>query len=188
VLVKGYSDLIKTILIRANQQGIRLHVYITETRPQCDGYLMYNELTKHKINCTLIVDSAIGFVLEEMDYVISGAEVVTENGGIINRLGTYTTALCAKALQKPFYVFAENFKFSRIFPLSHKDLPDEITKNSKFDFCPGSWNLRMPPEEVNLVCPICDFTPGQLISFIITDARIFKPSAVSDELLQLFNL
>jgi translation initiation factor eIF-2B subunit alpha len=187
-LVKGYSDLLKTILIRAHQQGIRLQVYITETRPQCDGYLMYSELIKHKINCSLVVDSSIGFILEEIDYVISGAEVVTENGGIINRLGTYSTALCAKALQKPFYVFAENFKFTRIFPLSQKDLPAEIVKNSNFELCNSNWNLRLKVEEMNVVCPICDFTPGHLISFIITDARIFKPSAVSDELLQLFHL
>jgi translation initiation factor eIF-2B subunit alpha len=51
--------------------------------------------------------------------VLVGAEAVAENGGIINRAGTYTTALCAKALRKPFYVFAESFKFAReLFPLA----------------------------------------------------------------------
>lgn len=96
---------------------------------------MYDELSKLKINCTLIVDAAIGYVLDIVDYVISGAEVVTENGGVINRLGTYSIALCAKALEKPFYVFAENYKFSRIFPLSQKDLPLDVIKNSKFISC-----------------------------------------------------
>ena len=49
---------------------------------------------------------------------IVGAEAVVENGGIINRIGTYTVALCAKQLKKPFYVFSESHKFSRMYPLS----------------------------------------------------------------------
>ncbi len=43
---------------------------------------------------------------------------MVQNGGIINRTGTYTLALCAHTLKKPFYVVAESFKFARIYPLS----------------------------------------------------------------------
>ena len=34
--------------------------------------------------------------MENIDMVLTGAEAVVENGGIINRVGTYTTAICAK--------------------------------------------------------------------------------------------
>ena len=33
----------------------------------------------------------------------------------------------------------------------------------------------------------CDLTPSNLISFIVTDSKIFRPSAISDELIKLFN-
>ena len=69
------------------------------------------------MKCNLLVDSAMGFIIEEVDYILTGAELVTESGGIINRIGTYSMALCANTLEKPFYVLAENYKFSRIFPL-----------------------------------------------------------------------
>ena len=52
----------------------------------------------------LILDSGIALALEDADFVLDGAEAVVENGGIINKLGTYTTSLCAKSLNKPFYV------------------------------------------------------------------------------------
>lgn len=65
----------------------------------------------------MLIDSAMGFIMEEIDYILSGAELVTENGGIINKIGTYTMALCASCLEKPIYVLSENYKFSRIFPL-----------------------------------------------------------------------
>ncbi len=52
--------------------------------------------------------------------VVVGAEAVVENGGIVNKLGTYQIAVCAKACNKPFYVAAESYKFCRIYPLNQK--------------------------------------------------------------------
>lgn len=60
-----------------------------------------------------------------VDMVLVGAEAVVENGGIINKLGTYQIALVAKALNKPMYVAAESYKFARLYPLSQRDLPKE---------------------------------------------------------------
>lgn len=55
-----------------------------------------------------------------MDLVLLGAEAVVENGGVINKLGSYQIAVCAKALNKPFYIAAESYKFARLYPLSQK--------------------------------------------------------------------
>jgi translation initiation factor eIF-2B subunit alpha len=52
--------------------------------------------------------------------VLLGAEGVVENGGVINKLGTYQIALVAKALNKPFYVAAESYKFARLYPLNQQ--------------------------------------------------------------------
>jgi translation initiation factor eIF-2B subunit alpha len=52
--------------------------------------------------------------------VLLGAEGVVENGGVINKLGTYQIALCAKALGKPFYIAAESYKFARLYPLNQQ--------------------------------------------------------------------
>lgn len=42
------------------------------------------------------------------------------------QIGTYTMAICAKEIKKPFYVLTESFKFARIYPLNQVDLPDEF--------------------------------------------------------------
>jgi translation initiation factor eIF-2B subunit alpha len=55
--------------------------------------------------------------MKYVDCVFVGSEAVLENGGIVNRIGTYTIALCAKAYNKPFYVCAESFKFLKRFIL-----------------------------------------------------------------------
>ena len=56
--------------------------------------------------------------------VLVGAEAVVENGGIINKLGSYQIAIAAKALNRPLYVAAESYKFARLYPLSQRDLPE----------------------------------------------------------------
>lgn len=52
--------------------------------------------------------------------MLVGAEGVVENGGVINKLGTYQIAMCAKSLNKPFYVAAESYKFARLYPLNQQ--------------------------------------------------------------------
>lgn len=126
VLIFGSSNVILHVLNEAYKRKIDLEVYIPECKGTNEGIDFYKKLSKIGFTCKLIYDSTIGYCLEECDMVLVGAEAVVENGGIINRAGTYTTALCCKILKKPFYVLAESFKFARLFPLSQKDLTDNI--------------------------------------------------------------
>lgn len=86
---------------------------------------MINDLEKIGIECTLILNSSIGYIMETIDLVMVGAEGVVESGGIINRVGTFTMAICAREMKKPFYVLTESFKFSRLYPLNQRDLPND---------------------------------------------------------------
>lgn len=87
---------------------------------------MAKELRKLGINCTVILDSSVGVIVERIDFVLLGAEGVVESGGIINKIGTSTIGLCAKMFNKPVYVGVESFKFVRFYPLNNRDIPDEF--------------------------------------------------------------
>lgn len=87
---------------------------------------MAKELGNLGINCTVILDAAVGMILEKIDFVLLGAEGVVESGGIINKIGTTTIGLCAKMFNKPVYVAVESFKFVRFYPLNNRDVPDEF--------------------------------------------------------------
>lgn len=65
-------------------KSIRFSVIIPENRPSCEGYEMCNRLAKNNISTKLIVDSALAIYIDEADFILSGAEAVVENGGIIN--------------------------------------------------------------------------------------------------------
>ena len=47
------------------------------------------ELRSCGIPCTVILDSAVGYVMGEVHCVMLGAEGVAESGGIINKVGIF---------------------------------------------------------------------------------------------------
>lgn len=179
--------MLKFVLESHAARGVPLTLYILESRPNCDGYKMFADLKKLGLDCKLVVDGAVGVVLEKVDYVITGAKIVTENGGIINSLGTYTLAICAETFKKPVYVFAENYKFMRTFVITQKDIRKDGSEIETFKQCRGLGHPDLILESDDVFSPPNDFVPSHLISYIVSDSRIFKSTAVSDEFLQTFD-
>lgn len=161
-------------MILASKSNKRFHVYVTDSTLDNNGQLMCTELKNAGIECTLILDSAIGYIMESIDIVMVGAEGVVESGGIINRIGSFTMALCAREMKKPFYVLAESFKFSRLYPLNQRDLPNDY-KYQKTQLI-----------DITKAHPLVDYTPPAYITLLFTDLGILTPSAVSDELIKLY--
>lgn len=141
------------------------------------------KLAETGIPTTVILDSAVGFYMEQTDMVIVGAEGVVENGGIVNSVGTYSAAVIAQALKKPFYVAAESYKFARLYPLTQRDVPQTQME------LPVSGSLAKNDDalkNISLKNPFFDYTPPGYISLMFTDLGVLTPSAVSDELIKLY--
>lgn len=175
VLTHARSRVVLETLKLAAKSNKRFHVYVTQSLPDNTGKQMCDELTEAKIECTLILDSAIGYIMESIDIVLVGAEGVVESGGIINRVGTYTMALCAREMKKPFYVLAESLKFSRFYPLNQRDLPNDY-----------KYPKHCQQKDLSRVHPLVDYTSPAYITLLFTDIGILTPSAVSDELIKLY--
>ncbi|NWW87721.1 EI2BA factor, partial [Rhynochetos jubatus] len=183
ILTHAYSRVVLRVLEAAVESKKRFRVYVTESQPDQAGRVlvdlqkMAKALRKLNIPVTVILDAAVGYIMEKVDLVLVGAEGVVESGGIINKIGTNQIAVCAKAQNKPFYVVAESFKFVRLFPLNQQDVPDKF--KYKADTLKTSQNLT---EEH----PWIDYTSPSLITLLFTDLGVLTPSAVSDELIKLY--
>ncbi|XP_069475789.1 translation initiation factor eIF2B subunit alpha isoform X3 [Ambystoma mexicanum] len=177
ILTHAYSRVVLRVLKEAATAKKRFSVYVTESQPDCAGKKMAEALQKLNVPVIVILDAAVGYIMEKVDLVIVGAEGVVENGGIINKIGTNQMAVCAKAQNKPFYVVAESFKFVRLFPLNQQDVPDKF--KYKADTLKTVQNLT---EEH----PWIDYTSPSLITLLFTDLGVLTPSAVSDELIKLY--
>mmetsp|Transcript_10859 Transcript_10859/g.11939 ORF Transcript_10859/g.11939 Transcript_10859/m.11939 type:complete len:300 (-) Transcript_10859:23-922(-) len=183
VLTVGYSRVvIETLLSALENNRNQFNVIVTESRPTASGYKTLKRLTDHGIPVTVITDAEVAYTMEQVDVVLVGAESVVESGGIINIMGTYQVAIVAKAFRKPMYVAAESFKFTRLYPLNQKEIPNRFTSPT----VPEEVATALK-KECNWKHAQLDYTPPAYITLLITDFGVLTPSAVSDELIKLYN-
>ncbi|XP_044757018.1 translation initiation factor eIF-2B subunit alpha [Coccinella septempunctata] len=175
ILTHSRSRVVLQAFKDAAKREIEFEVFVTISEPDRAGLKMCKELEDDGIPCTAILDSAVAYVMEQVDFVMVGAECVAESGGIVNKVGTFPMAICAKELKKRFYVLVESFKFSRIFPLNNRDIPKE-------------YKYINPDNVIDLkrTHPLVDYTPPTYITLLFTDLGILTTSGVSDELIRLY--
>ena len=163
VLVHGNSRVVAALVLKAALSKT-FNVILTEGRPMHDlTSTLQQQFADAGIPTKIVPDSAVAAVMEQVDLCLVGAEGVMENGGIINKLGTFQLSIVAKALNKPFYVAVESYKFARMYPLSQRDVAELCNSNDSVDF-----------------------TPAEFITLLFTDLGVLTPAAVSDELIRLY--
>jgi methylthioribose-1-phosphate isomerase len=161
-----------------HESGRAPHVVVPETRPLLQGSrLTAWELSQAGVSCTLIADGMIASRLRLGDIacVIVGADRIAANGDVANKIGTYGLALAARAHGIPFYVAAPTSTLDLATPDGSR-IPIEQRDASEV----ASWQgTRAAPAGVKVWNPAFDVTPAELITGIITDMGIFKPSEIS---------
>ncbi|MFZ0390542.1 MAG: S-methyl-5-thioribose-1-phosphate isomerase [Calditrichia bacterium] len=159
----------------ANQQGKRIKVWVDETRPLLQGArLNMWELQQNDIPATLITDSMAAYAMQRgmVDLVIVGADRITRNGDVANKIGTYNLAVNCRHHQIPFYVSAplSTFDFTiergEQIPIEERNCREITTIWDK---------LTITVEGASCWNPAFDVTPAELISGIITEIGVIKP-------------
>lgn len=163
-------------VVRAlHERGALGHVYAAETRPLLQGArLTVWELARMDVAHTLVVDSAAASVVARglAKAVVVGADRITANGDVINKIGTYPLALAAAHARVPMVVAAPESTIDLSTPTGEGvDIelrgPDEITHWSGGPVTPagtGTLNYAF------------DVTPAALVTAIVTERRIVLPS------------
>ncbi|KZT11390.1 nagb/rpia/CoA transferase-like protein [Laetiporus sulphureus 93-53] len=215
ILTHSYSRVVMKTLLHAHKTK-RISVYVTEARPRGLGMKTYEALTAAGIPCTVVLDSAVAYVMDQVDFVLVGSEAVVESGGLINAVGSNQIAIIAKAANKPFYALAESYKFHRLFPLSQYDLPTHnptilsfpalpqpsadsesarsrpTVPSSAASGVPARTKTLPPPTEMKMNAeqiarnPGVDYTRPDLISLVFSDVGILTPEGVSQYLVGMF--
>jgi len=165
------------VIYRAKEQGKRVKVYADETRPLLQGArLTAWELMREGIDVTLICDNMAAHVMSKgkVTKVIVGADRITRNGDAANKIGTYGVAVLAKYHRIPFYVVAPVSTID--FSLSHgRHIPIEERHGDEIVAIGGK---AIAPKGVKTYCPAFDVTPAELITAIVTEKGVFKPSEI----------
>ncbi len=166
------------VIRQAHAEGKVKRVFADETRPLLQGArLTAFELIQDGIPVTLITDNMAGWVMKNkmVDAIIVGADRITANGDVANKIGTYSVAVLAKQHQIPFYVAAPISTFD--FSLSDESkIPIEERKKEEVTHVLGT---QIAPLEVDVFNPAFDVTPHELIDGIITECGVLTEDYTS---------
>jgi len=154
-------------------KGKKIRVIATETRPLLQGArLTVYELVKEGIPLTLITDNSVGLLMRKgkIDLVVVGADRITRDGYVVNKIGTYMIALAAHKHKIPFYVAA---------PTSTIDIEHTIDQVIIEERDPAEVKYVMGKlitlEQVNVYNYAFDITDPELVTSIITELGIIRP-------------
>ncbi|HEY7400803.1 MAG TPA: S-methyl-5-thioribose-1-phosphate isomerase [Actinomycetota bacterium] len=173
MLCTGGIGTAQGVILAAHRAGKRIHVWVDETRPVWQGArLTAWELGRLGVPRTLVADGAAASLMRSgrVDLVVTGADRITADGSVANKIGTYGLAVLARHHDVPFFVAA---------PVSTIDLetatgaevpieeraPQELTTP-----------LDTPVAEPDTPAanPAFDVTPPDLVSAIVTEHGVLR--------------
>lgn len=157
------------VIKKAHQLAKDIFVYTSETRPLGQGArLTYWELEKNNIPCQLICDNMAASLMQQkkIDLIFVGADRITKDYSVANKIGTYSLAVLAKYHQIPFYVVAPSTTFDP-YLLTGSEI--EIEQRPATEIA-HFWSLKT----AQVYNPGFDVTPPELITGIITEKNIIR--------------
>jgi translation initiation factor 2B subunit (eIF-2B alpha/beta/delta family) len=167
VLTLSSSVLVREILLHAHQQKRKFDVYCLESRPMNEGVKFAEELASHGLTVHLIPDAAIGFFMQTMNLVITGADRLCDTT-FINKIGTLPTALVANSFRVPFYIACETEKvmseIERVVRFNPAD-PKEVYPKKLANLTAENYYFEaIPYEYVSKV--VCEEGVYEILEFI----------------------
>jgi ribose 1,5-bisphosphate isomerase len=169
VLTHCHSSTVTHLLAKAKKGGKTFEVICTETRPAFQGRITAKELLALGVKTTFIVDSAARSFMNLVDLVIVGADGLTSEGNVVNKIGTSTIALLAYEARKPFYVVSELLKFDPATTCGDYEKIEERSPSEVWKDAPNKLIIRNPAFDV---------TRRDFIHGIICEEGIIPPHSI----------
>ena len=171
-------------IYHAHKKGIKLHVWVDETRPRNQGANLTSfELNEENIPNTIITDNTGGILMQrgKIDMCIVGTDRTLSNGDVCNKIGTYLKALSAKDNNVPFYVALPsstidwNIKDHKKIPIEERN-SEELSHVEGIDENNNIKRIRIYPHNSKSLNLAFDVTPANLVTGLITEKGICEAS------------
>jgi methylthioribose-1-phosphate isomerase len=176
----------------AHDAGVALHVWVDETRPRNQGAsLTAWELVHHGVPHHVVADNTGGHLMQHglVDMAIVGADRVTANGDVCNKIGTYLKALAAHDNGVPFYIGLPSptidftLRDGRDIPIEQRG-GDEVAAMTGETADGRIETVRVVPHGSAVANYAFDVTPARLVTGLITERGVL--AATREALAQAF--
>ncbi|MFX1463248.1 MAG: translation initiation factor eIF-2B, partial [Promethearchaeota archaeon] len=109
VMLLSYSSTIINLLLKNKEY--EFEIYVLESRPLLEGQHVA-EILSSRFKTHLIIDSAMGNFIDEIDVVLIGVDSILKDGSIINKVGTFTLAVLASTSKVKVYAVCDSYKYN----------------------------------------------------------------------------
>jgi len=172
ILTQCFAELlIGFTLLVCQERGVEVSLICPETRPYLQGARLTASVAHNMgVPVTVVTDNMPGYLLSKHipDVFICAADVVTLDGYVVNKIGTYQIALAAHENNVPFYVTgtpsADNPTIDTV-TIEERD-PEEVLH---------AMGVRTTMDGVKGYYPAFDITPPKLVSAVVTEKGVFSP-------------
>ncbi len=164
-----HSSTVTRMIAKAKADGKNFSVICTETQPALQGRITAREMVELGVQTMFIVDSAARSYMGDVDVVFVGADAITSEGNVVNKVGTSSIAVLAHEARKPFYVVSELLKFD---PETLGGAYERIEHRNPAEV----WSEA--PKGLSVRNPAFDVTPSRYIHGIICEEGIIPPQSI----------
>jgi methylthioribose-1-phosphate isomerase len=161
----------------ANEAGKDPTVYVPETRPYLQGARLTAPcLVRMGVRARLVTDGMPAFLMTQgrIQKYMTAADVVTMDGHVVNKVGTYLCAIAARRHRIPYYVLSSGPDPACPGPsavvIEERD-PAEVRS------CRG---VPTTGADVDACYPAFDITPPDLVAGIVTEQGVLEPLRLCD--------
>src|SRR6266851_3318442 len=158
-------------IYQAHLKGVLVHVWVDETRPRNQGAsLTAWELRHQGVPHAVIADNTGGHLMQHglVDLVITGADRVTAQGDVCNKIGTYLKALAARDNGLPFYAAVPSSTIDFTLSDGIAEIPIEQRGSEEVATMTG----RTADGRIETVAVVPDGSPVANYAFDVTPARL----------------
>jgi methylthioribose-1-phosphate isomerase len=172
VLTQCYAEtLIGFILLVSLEQKKKISLICPETRPYLQGARLTASMSYDLgVPTTVITDNMPAYVLSQgkVNAFICAADVITMDGYVVNKIGTFQIALAAHYHKVPFYV-------TRNPSVENPTIDTVKIEERNPDETLYAMGIRTAKEGVSGYYPAFDITPPSLVSGVVTSQGVFSP-------------
>lgn len=171
VLMHSYSSTLMGIFKEARNKGVNFKLICTESRPLRESRNAVNVLTEIGVDVTFISDASVYEFMKTADLIIMGADTLSTDGSVANKMGSAQIACLARSCKVPVYFASELYKLDLRTQYGYniqleRRTPFELVCNEDFkDF-----------EKVRVINQFFDVTPANDIKGIITEFGVLHPA------------
>lgn len=179
VMTQCYPDAVMGMVLRRLIETDKTNVqfYCPETRPYLQGSRLTASIIKEMgFDVKVISDNMCAFTMQqkEVDVCLSAADVITMDGYVVNKVGTFQIALAANHLGIPYFCLGTPNK-------KHKTIDTVKIEVRDGEDVLGFNGTKVTYEGVKGYYPSFDITPPQLCSGIITETGIYSPFLLNQD-------